>query len=687
MMTVGTLFLCLLAANGLAVDNAKNRPVSKVITLLKDMVEQLEKEAKEDEEVYEAMSCWCETNDKAKTKAIADGEQAIGELTAAIESFTALSSKLTTEITTLTKEVAENNDALEKATGVRKKEMAEFNAEESASLATISSLKGAVAALSKHQDAAFLQTGHTEVLKSVQTLKDQLSKQQHLLKLSKKQKKHLSAFLQAPESFLELSVKGTSLLQTSASAPSSQIFGVLKQMKEDFESNLAKSQEEEMKSQGEYEDVKKGKTEEIAAGEAQIETKTGELADTDEKNAVSKTTLEETSATLAADTEFLANLKEQCKNVDAEYEERTKTRQMEIGAVSKALAFLSSDEAQDLVSRTFSFVQKSSRSRTHHMAKVSKILSDIAKENPGDPRLSMLAVHARLDAFTKVKKSIQDMIDQLVKEKEDEIKHKDFCVDELQTNEAETQAKDQIKNTLEEKIADLAESIVSLKKLQASLKAEITELQVEIKRAGEDREKANSEFQTTVADQRATQKLLAGALNILKGFYDKAALVQSSTTFDEQQPAGPPPPPGFKKAAPNAQSGGVMGMIEMIIADAKAMEADALKAEEEAQIGFETFVTDSNTSIETKSKEMITAAENQGKAEAEKVEKEQELDGVVEELSALTSENADLHKSCDYTLKNFDVRQGARDNEIEALKQALSMLSGASFGAFLQSGQ
>merc|ERR1719181_1042828 len=125
-------------------------------------------------------------------------------------------------------------------------------------------------------------------------------------------------------------------------------------------------------------------------------------------------------------------------------------------------------------------------------------------------------------------------------------------------------------------------------------------------------------------------------------------------------------------------------MIEQIIADAKAMESDALKAEEDAQVAFETFVKDTNTSIESKSKETVTAAENQGKAEAEKVEKEMEKDGVLEELSALAGENADLHASCDYTLKNFDVRQGARDNEIEALKQALSMLSGASFGAFIQ---
>merc|ERR1719456_1223402 len=181
MQMLGALFLALVAFPAFATKEEGN-PVSKVITLLKDMVEQLEKEGKEDEEVYEAMSCWCTTNDKAKTKAIADGEQAIADLTAAIEGFTALSSKLTGEIANLEKEVAENKDALEKATGVREKELAEFNAEESASLQTISSLKGAVAALSKRQDAAFLQTGSIEVQKSVATLKEQLNQHEQLLK-------------------------------------------------------------------------------------------------------------------------------------------------------------------------------------------------------------------------------------------------------------------------------------------------------------------------------------------------------------------------------------------------------------------------------------------------------------------------------------------------------------------------
>merc|ERR1719506_2124249 len=124
-------------------------------------------------------------------------------------------------------------------------------------------------------------------------------------------------------------------------------------MKEGFETNLANSQSEEMTSQSDYEGLKAAKTKEIAAGNGQIEMKSVELGETEEKHARSFQDLADTRNTLAADTSFLANLKEQCALFDSEYAERTKTRQLEIQAVSKALAFLSSDEAQDLVSRTF----------------------------------------------------------------------------------------------------------------------------------------------------------------------------------------------------------------------------------------------------------------------------------------------------------------------------------------------
>merc|ERR1719387_2682948 len=116
---------------------------------------------------------------------------------------------------------------------------------------------------------------------------------------------------------------------------------------------------------------------------------------------------------------------------------------------------------------------------------------------------------------------------------------------------------------------------------------------VQMKRAGEDREKENKDFQMTVADQRSTQKLLNASLQILKGFYDKKNTTFKDVTLD-QQPAGPPPPPGFKDYSKNKQAGGVQGMIKQIIDDAKSMENEAIRDEEDAQKAYEQFIKDSN---------------------------------------------------------------------------------------------
>merc|ERR1719272_1644695 len=103
-----------------------------------------------------------------------------------------------------------------------------------------------------------------------------------------------------------------------------------------------------MANQKAYEDLKAAKEEEISAGQSQIDTKTQELADADEKNANSKEDLEDTKKNLAADEEFLMMLKEKCSMTDGEWEERQKTRQLEMEACSKALAVLASDDAHDL---------------------------------------------------------------------------------------------------------------------------------------------------------------------------------------------------------------------------------------------------------------------------------------------------------------------------------------------------
>merc|ERR1712046_270840 len=228
-------------------------------------------------------------------------------------------------------------------------------------------------------------------------------------------------------------------------------------------------------------------------------------------------------------------LKEKCSMTDSEWEERQKTRQLEMEAVSKALAVLSTDDAHDLFTKTFnpSLLQKENAMHSERRAQASKLLSAVAKKLQ-NPRLATLAVRVRLDAFTRVKKAIDDMVARLLKEKEDEIKHKDFCVEEFNTNELQTEKKERVKADLTAKIEDLELTIKQLTEAINQLKSEIAEMQVQLKRAGEDREKENKEFQMTVADQRATQKLLTAALNILQDFYGKK---EAAAFVQRQEPA------------------------------------------------------------------------------------------------------------------------------------------------------
>merc|ERR1719355_350868 len=114
------------------------------------------------------------------------------------------------------------------------------------------------------------------------------------------------------------------------------------------------------------------------------------------------------------------------------------------------------------------------------------------------------------------------------------------------------------------------------------------------------------------------------------------------------------------------------------------MEAEAIQGEEDAQKAYEDFVKDTNASIEEKSKDIVNKSELKAKAEADKTEAEEEKENVIIELEQLSNENADLHKACDFVMKNFEIRQTARDEEIEALKQVKAILSGAKFDAFLQ---
>merc|ERR1719162_1011142 len=210
--------------------------------------------------------------------------------------------------------------------------------------------------------------------------------------------------------------------------------------------------------------------------------------------------------------------------------------------------------------------------------------------NMGGPKmqLSALAVAVGLDSFTKIKEAMDKMVADLKKEQSEEVKFKTYCGKELNMNEKQTYEKTEEKEDLEALIAKLTKLIKKLADEVAAANGQIADTETAILKAGQVREGENAEFQTVVADQRATQEILTKALAKLQAFYKKAqggALLQRSAQT---------PPVKFGKMKSNAGASPVIGMIQQIIEDSKALESEAVAGETSAQASYEKFVKDSN---------------------------------------------------------------------------------------------
>jgi len=419
------LFIVLSRCLAISLDDgdSKANPVNKVVIVLEEMKAQLEKEAASDDEVYDKMICWCETNDKLKTKAIADNKMLLGQLEEFIPEAAAKIATLQTEVKNLKSDIESGTAELNEATTIRGKEQGEFSAEEADTMVSISGVTKAIDALGAKMSSAFLEFKHLKDTGRLSNLKG----------VTPEQKAKLSSFL-----------------QTQHKAPSSEIFGILKSMKESFEINLKDSQDDEKAAIAAYTDLKAGKDAEIAAATEQKNTKESQAADTVEKLAQAKEDKVTAAETLEADEKFLADLKERCGNFDAEFAARKKMRSDEMAAVGEALSILTSDDARDQFSKSIAdFTQVSMKSRlrvtqrhypgllqseSKQMAQARTRASRMLLEEAltlGSPRLSMLAASMRTDVFAKIKTAIDEMVTQLKQEQKDEVKHRDFCIDEL----------------------------------------------------------------------------------------------------------------------------------------------------------------------------------------------------------------------------------------------------------------
>merc|ERR1719163_2235685 len=150
-----------------------------------------------------------------------------------------------------------NSAALDQATAIRQKQLAEFNGEEKDLLESISALKSAIVVLSKHHGDSLLQMPRSHMNGVAASLQHEFQKHSEILDgvLSHSERKAISAFIQAPQDYFD----AAPTFKQSYAPQSGEIFGILKQMKETFESNLAASQKEEMANQKAYEDLKAAK--------------------------------------------------------------------------------------------------------------------------------------------------------------------------------------------------------------------------------------------------------------------------------------------------------------------------------------------------------------------------------------------------------------------------------------------
>eukprot|EP00931_Biecheleriopsis_adriatica_P027095 TRINITY_DN16352_c0_g1_i1.p1 TRINITY_DN16352_c0_g1~~TRINITY_DN16352_c0_g1_i1.p1 ORF type:complete len:683 (+),score=242.34 TRINITY_DN16352_c0_g1_i1:69-2051(+) len=635
------------------VDEAKERPVTKVLGLLEGMQAQLEKEAEEETKLMETYNCWCKENGDEKAALVADAEARLKEMESRCAELNATSRRLEVEYTNLGKDLAKDEASNDEAVARRKKEVAKFQKEEQDLLNNLNSVTAAENNIKgtkgSEADRTFLQMpSHQDVFRTVQDVMNR-----HAMLLSDESTDKASAFLQQPTA--------------------GGVVGVLEGLRMDFERELKELQDAELKNKENYEKFIKAKRAEIDAAKLQIAQKKEEKTAADEENVNTKENIKDTKASMGEDLAFALEVKKKCGGKAKDWEQRQRTRAEELEAVNKAIKVLSADDAHATFSKTLSFLQESSSDRDRNLDKVAAALTQAGKKH--DQRLVTLAMSVKLDSFTRVKEKIDGMIADLKRQQEEEVKKKEYCIDEFQRNRLDTDKKKREEQRMAAQMKELQMKMQKTTDEMKALQSEITELNKQQKIAAETREKENGEFQKIVQEQRETQELLGKALDVLKEFYDKQIEGQGSIgTFIQ---ANPKEPKTFGDYRKSSSANGVLLMLQKLLAEAKEMETESTYAERESQADYEAFAKETAGSVETKKKSVANLADVKAKSERTFVETRKSKEGVEGDIEGLENTAFELHETCDWTLMQFNTMQKGRQDEIDALNQAKSYLSGA----------
>jgi chromosome segregation ATPase len=290
-----------------------------------------------------------------------------------------------------------------------------------------------------------------------------------------------------------------------------------------------------------------------------------------------------------------------------------------------------------------------------------------------------------IDAFTIVKKKIDDLVADLEKEQAADVKKYDMC----QTNMNDLKKK---KNDLKLEQTDLErnESLATTKSEELATKLETldkekTEAHKELADASAERNSANAGFQKEVDNETDMQKALWVAIARMEKYYDQEAYNKKADMFLQRKAhsrfhfAGDGAPAELKQGGYAKQDSGkaVIGLLQQVMKDSEENIANLKKAEQEGQIAYEAFVAETNSLVEAKDTALANSEAEKADTDEEIAETKKHIRQTSEEMEATKTEYMGLKLDCEVLLTKFDQIQTRRAEDIEALKNAKSVLSGA----------
>merc|ERR1719352_1705449 len=485
-------------------------------------------EGEKEEELFEKFMCYCKNGKGALESSIEQAKQTNDQLKSSIKETDATLAQTKADLKTAQTDRAAAKTAVAKATALREKEASAFATESSELKTNIAATKKATAAIEKGMGGAFLQTSVGSILKELSVTMD----------ISSIDREMLTSFLTQGQG------------ESSGYAPASgQITGILKQMIDTMEKNLATATDEENAAIKDFNGLMAAKTKEINALTKEVESKTSRIGELGAELVTLKKDLDDTTKSLMEDEAFLKDLDKNCKTKEDEWAIRQKIRAEELLALADTIKILNDDDALELFKKTLptpSLLQL----KTNARATTERALAALQQASHGDKndfRLNLisLALKGKKVSFEKVLKMIDDMVSLLGKEQLDDDNKKEYCEKLIDKTEEDLKELELSVSDLGKAIADYKESIATLTEEIAGLEDGIKALDKQVAEATEERKEEHEENVATLTNDNAAKELIGIAKNRMNKFYNPKLYVPppKGEEFVQRAAVAPPPPP------------------------------------------------------------------------------------------------------------------------------------------------